>query len=79
MRHARGAPMPQHVKPHPVEVNLFGCKATVQLLNPLPTLMEEAGGLQNRFAVFHGCFYNCAKTQFNDRKPNKQATCGEFE
>ena len=79
MHHSRRAAVPQHEKAHQVEVNLFGCRAIVQILDSLPNLVEKMSGLQNWLAVFHSFPYGCTKLQCSGLKSSEHAIYGGFE
>lgn len=56
MRHGAVAALPANEKPHPVQENLLGAPAIVQVADPLPHLAKQTDGAQRRFGGFMGVF-----------------------
>lgn len=52
MRHVAVAAMPSGKKTNPVQVSFPGAEAIVQIPNPVPDLVRQAGRLQGRIAGF---------------------------
>ena len=66
--------VPTDEEPDPVNVQLLGTEAIVQIARTLPDLVQQARGSQWWDAGFHGLIYTCMNKQCKARKPSTQAT-----
>ncbi len=70
--------MPANEKMHPVDLQLLGAEAIVQISNSLPDLVEQADGLQLGVAEFHKDIYTCIKNSIFVCDPINKRVSGDF-
>ncbi len=79
-RHAHVARMAQTMPPdeeaHPIQVDLLGGEAIVQIARTLSYLVHEAQGLEGRPTGFYTNIYTCTKQQYSRGKARLQAAQG---